>query len=274
MTYILPDGRTAKFSQSNFKVLLWKQKQNIQCSGQKVSQQAIIEDLAESLNISSSSIKHWISGHNAPGDLDKVKDLAKYFDVSLDAILTIDNQEDSNMNTSKTELNHTCEYTGKTMEDICSTIIMFIETYRMNADASKLQTFFVPLYTTLMLSRYSLPKHIFKKLCSYAENYLQQMIVYSYYCKYTADDYEYLTIDETIDQYEFTIHPWWGNLYTPIDINSSEYTHFIKALRNNYAEMEVCMNEPEFDIYRNNFIISTAYELLDAIMDDYHSTQN
>lgn len=84
----------ARFNSSNLKNAIRNKKLQLEQSGEKFSLQSVQEDLAERTGISFSAIKHWCAGHNAPSDLDKVRDLAAALDVDVDYLLEYE-EEDS-----------------------------------------------------------------------------------------------------------------------------------------------------------------------------------
>ena len=76
MHYSLPSGETAYFNTSKLKSILLRKSLESEKEGKKRSQQALMMDIADKIGVSSSAIKHWMLGHNAPSDLEKVTDLA------------------------------------------------------------------------------------------------------------------------------------------------------------------------------------------------------
>lgn len=86
-TYILPNGCTKTFDGTQFRALVKRRQQPEQNGDHRISQNAVMEDLADSVHVSFSAIKHWFNGHNAPGSPEIVGQIADYFGVEVEQLL-------------------------------------------------------------------------------------------------------------------------------------------------------------------------------------------
>lgn len=102
MHYSLPSGETAYFNTSKLKSILLRKSLESEKEGKKRSQQALMMDIADKIGVSSSAIKHWMLGHNAPSDLEKIKDLADGLGVDMMDLLDTEKETVMNTNTAST----------------------------------------------------------------------------------------------------------------------------------------------------------------------------
>ena len=102
MHYSLPSGETAYFNTSKLKSILLRKSLESEKEGKKRSQQALMMDIADKIGVSSSAIKHWMLGHNAPSDLEKVTDLADGLGVDMMDLLDTEKENAMNTNTAST----------------------------------------------------------------------------------------------------------------------------------------------------------------------------
>ncbi len=86
-TYTLTNGRTKTFDKVRFQALVKRKQQPEQNGDHRISQNAVMEALADSIHVSFSAIKHWFNGNNAPGSLEIVGQIANYFGVETDWLL-------------------------------------------------------------------------------------------------------------------------------------------------------------------------------------------
>jgi len=87
----LEDGRLCVFDSFRFQRVIKDKLQELRENDIRKSRQELLEDIYEATGISASSINHWLMGHHAPNDVDKVKDIADYLNVELDDIMEIEN---------------------------------------------------------------------------------------------------------------------------------------------------------------------------------------
>lgn len=88
LTYISQDGTEKTFDVERFKALIKRKQEPQGTEDRKKSQNAIMMELAESIHVSFSTIKHWYNGHNAPGDLEIISKIAEYFCTDTEKLLT------------------------------------------------------------------------------------------------------------------------------------------------------------------------------------------
>lgn len=264
--YVLEDQRKCIFSKEKFKNAFYKKMQQNNLKFGKQSQQKMIDDMAEIINTSSNTIKHWLMGHHGPSDLDKVCDVAKYLDVSVEELLKFENEGDNNMyineyvNTQLKESN-TIRFGRESVEDIYSSIVGFIETFRMELysdsyDYKKTMCLFILLYTNLKLSQLFISRKMYKELSSFVENYLQLMLLFP---DIPFDD------NEAIEDLIFTTAPDIDFPYVSVDFTSNDYKLFIEELEYTYDYPYDPFDLTPFE----TFIIDTAYKRLKEIFIDY-----
>ena len=73
------DGNNYIFSVDRFRTAFGEMKQKKRKRTGKYSSTNLMYDIAEYVNVSEETVKKWYSGANGPGDIEKVKDLAKFF---------------------------------------------------------------------------------------------------------------------------------------------------------------------------------------------------
>lgn len=87
LSYLTADGSKKTFNQKQLMALVKGKQVAVENGDHRMSQNAVMEDLANSIHVSFSSIKHWVNGHNAPGSLDIVRQIASYFNVKTEQLL-------------------------------------------------------------------------------------------------------------------------------------------------------------------------------------------
>lgn len=84
LTYLTADGSEKTFNQKQLMALVKGKQTSDENGDHRVSQNAVMEDLASNIHVSFSSIKHWVNGHNSPGSLEIVSQIASYFNVKTE----------------------------------------------------------------------------------------------------------------------------------------------------------------------------------------------
>lgn len=84
-TYLMQDGTTKTFDTARFRALM-RCKWESPGTGRK-SQNTAMMELADSIHVSFSAVKHWYNGHNAPGNMGIVSQIAAYFGIAPDQLL-------------------------------------------------------------------------------------------------------------------------------------------------------------------------------------------
>lgn len=283
-TYGLSDGTSAIFSTNEFRLALRKEKNRRERSGTKCTIQMLLEELSDATGSSFSSLKHWCAGHNAPSNITKVEDLAEalHTDIALLLNLDFDNEkESSEMNATlfstmtEDKMNHTS--VEDVLRSICSSMVTFIETVRMtgagNMDAAALKPMFCALYTSLMQLRFDLPHDLFRRLVSFAVNYLQQMICYIGFAKYLDDadggfpsENVFATAVSYAEAYADAYNcaacaPWSTCLYVSVDPACEDCRAFEQAVRDEYTAFD-----QEISDIRYEMVIEKAYSLIESIV--------
>lgn len=268
MAYTLQDGRTGTFSAQHFKEVCWKAQHN-QDFNTKRSQQDIFDEIAETINVSQSSLKHWYFGHNVPNEFEKIEALAEYFQIPAADLLNFDEDEE-NIDMKQNEMtikpfpeNKPCENAKEAIEGIYSTMVAFIETYDA-ADDKDSWSLLKLLQMYLMLNRWSIPKVVHDELSRFAANYLQQMLTYKAYSDYHMYSDDICGEAPSVDQY-YDMGPWWPD-YLVADIEP-DYEPFMTVVSEDLADMD--FPDMLFHQRRNSRIIRGAYIQLEKILKDY-----
>lgn len=277
--YILSDGSVAVFSCTKFKKALLQKKIELEKYGNKHSQQMILDNIAETTSISVSTIKHWSAGHNAPSDLDKVRDVAKSLNVEMNDLLERETEDNFDMN-NKVEVTENIDYGNvkNVIRSIYIDIVDYIEMFRMagtgtiNLDSEMFKDTFVRFYTSLLYTRLDLPKEVFEKLCSFSVNYLQQLGCYLEYINMVYEEAipsdldtseKYLEVYTNV--YNFPpCAPWSDCLIFSINFKSDDCKMFESAVIKQYELDQI----DEFNTF-NEVFINTAYGRIEEILKDY-----
>ena len=272
--YTLPDGTLATFSRSKMSNIVF---QAANAKDKKISKQAFLEELADRTGNSFSAIKHWMSGHNAPSDLEKLQLVADYLKVELSDLL--DTEEETIMTETTMPIKAVDFSTTKnTIRDIYIRMCDYIESFRAasahGTDENLLTSVFPAMYRAIIYARLDLPKALFDQLASFAVNYLQQMPCFDEYQSAVMDGGCFLNELDTEDKYwgAFTADyeclpctPWFNDLYISIDSDTEDCALFQTAVKNQFK----ADSEGELWGIHNEMIINTAYARLEAILKEY-----
>lgn len=272
----LDNGMDARFNSSNLKNAIRNKKIQLERSGEKFSLQSVQEDLAERTGISFSAIKHWCAGHNAPSDLDKVRDLATALDVDVDYLLEYEEEDSTNMNNNTiSEIDYSS--VKGTVRSIYNNVVDYIEAFRLgtitNIDGVNMKMMFVMMFGELMHAQLDIPKAVFDQIKEFSVNYLQQFGCYLKYSELAYED-EYVPLPDNPEDYFrqykeafecAPVAPWSEYLVMCVDTNSVEFERFAGAVKDQYLwdqdEANACL--------ANDCIIRAAYERLAEILEDY-----
>lgn len=275
--YTLADGTLTVFSRYKFKSSIHKA---IMSSGEKISQQAFLEEMADATGNSLSAIKHWLAGHNAPSDIEKLQSIADFLSTELDDLLDTEMENNTMSNTIIMPIKAVdFSATKNTVRDIYIRMADYIELFRMvgvnNLDTELLVTEFPSLYASIMHSRLDLPKEVFNNLSNFAINYLQQLNCYLMFYAAVADDDgclpDYITsADKFFEQYSTAylcpdLFPWFENLHISIDERSKDCSIFEEAARQQFR----WDSEENLWSVPNEILINSAYARLEEILKDY-----
>ena len=276
--YDLGDGRTACFSGKKFQDALWRYKVECQSNGEKMSLQKVIEELAEATIMSESAIKHWRNDRHVPSDFEKVEAIASFLNTNPENLLVIENEEEITMKTMNEQVSvmtmEKADYASskEAVKNIYASMVGYIEMFRpiVRGDietyaAEPLRAYFVPMYTQLMLARLDIPADTHKKLCSFVENYLQQMATYAWFLRVEKEG----VIGRCMEMYEDGDAPWWGAVYAGMDENSEDAVLFSNTMVKQFQADEQREESVWYDICEGNVIIDTAYTRLEEILADY-----
>ena len=80
-------GIRYQFVHQQLSEIISEKKRHLQKNGEKATRTAIMEELADKLFVSVEAIKNWMYGHNGPSEIEKVKELADYFQVDYHQFL-------------------------------------------------------------------------------------------------------------------------------------------------------------------------------------------
>ena len=101
--YILEDGLIAKFNLKEFRTMVSRKICSNRKNGLKATREEIFFDIAEKYNLSADSVKRWFKGNGSPQDIEKVKNLAEYFEISINDLLIFDDSDITTISESKKE---------------------------------------------------------------------------------------------------------------------------------------------------------------------------
>lgn len=275
LRYTLPDGTTAVFSPTKMQLVLLR-------SGKKRSQTRQLQDAADAIGVSFSAMKHWLMGHNAPSDLDKVRDLAQALHVEMNDLLDTD-MEENMMNTNTMQIPTEMDNSSvlSTVRSLYRSMASYLELVRMaskteedEAQTVRFTTLYAALYRELMLARLDLPEPVFAALRSFLENYLQPLMSFRVFERlaivenmFTAEDVDtpekyYRSFAEVFSLMPCV--PWSAPLYTTVDMDSADFRAFEADAR---AQAEYA-----FDAFCDRWdeiLIRGAYTRLEQILKDY-----
>ena len=164
----------------------------------KKSKQEFFEDLADKTGISVSSINHWVMGHNAPSDPEKIRSIAEALQIDIFDILEMDksgkgeertmtykNEREANLMLN----NMKCDYSEPkdVIRKIYFEMVEFIENFRTTL-AFEYDRFGEPFDIMYPSEQYSkiicmirksmldIPYDTYKQLLQFAEGFLEGMI--------------------------------------------------------------------------------------------------
>ena len=275
--YTLSDGTFAVFSRYKLKSAIHRA---MMSSGGKISQQTFLEELADATGNSFSAIKHWLAGHNAPSDIEKLQSIADFLNTELNDLLDTEMENKTMSDTTVMPIKAVdFSATKNTVRDIYIRMADYIELFRAvgvnNLGSELLIAEFPALYAAIMHARLDLPKEVFSNLSSFAVNYLQQMNCYLMFYEAVADDDgclpDYINnADGFFEQYSTAylcpdMFPWFENLHVSIDERSKECAIFEAASKQQFRW------DTEEDLWSvpHEILINTAYAHLEEILKDY-----
>lgn len=279
LRYTLPDGTTAVFSPTKMQLVLLR-------GGKKRSQTRQLQDAADAIGVSFSAMKHWLMGHNAPSDLDKVRDLAQALHVEMNDLLDTDMEENmmnTNMNTNTMQIPTEMDNSSvlSTVRSLYRSMASYLELVRMaskaeedEAQTARFTVLYTTLYRELMLARLDLPEPVFAALRSFLENYLQPLMSFRVFERLAIVENMFITEDlDTPERYYeafaevFSLMPcvpWSAPLYTIVNMDSADFQAFEADAR---AQAEYA-----FDAFCDRWdeiLIRGAYTRLEQILKDY-----
>lgn len=280
LRYTLPDGTTAVFSPTKMQLVLLR-------SGKKRSQTRQLQDAADAIGVSFSAMKHWLMGHNAPSDLDKVCDLAQALHVEMDDLLDTDMEENkmnTNMNTNTIQIPTEMDNSSVlgTVRSLYRSMASYLELVRMaskteedEAQTTRFTVLYTTLYRELMLARLDLPEPVFAALRSFLENYLQPLMSFRVFER-LAEEKDMFAAEnmDTPEKYckSFTevfsplsYVPWSAPLYTTVDMDSADFRAFETAARTQSEQYYIDELGDRWD----EILIRGAYTRLEQILKDY-----
>lgn len=279
LRYTLPDGTTAVFSPTKMQLVLLH-------SGKKRSQTRQLQDAADAIGVSFSAMKHWLMGHNAPSDLDKVRDLAQALHVEMNDLLDTDMEENmmnTNMNTNTMQIPTEMDNSSvqSTVRSLYRSTASYLELVRMaskteedEAQTARFTALYTALYRELMLARLDLPEPVFAALRAFLENYLQPLMSFRVFERLAEEEDMFAAENmDTPDAYydvfaevfsPLSYVPWSAPLYTIVDMDSADFQAFETDARAQakYAYDELCDRWDEI-------LIRGAYARLEQILKDY-----
>lgn len=279
LRYTLPDGTTAVFSPTKMQLVLLR-------SGKKRSQTRQLQDAADAIGVSFSAMKHWLMGHNAPSDLDKVRDLAQALHVEMNDLLDTDMEENkmnTNMNTNTMQIPTEMDNSSvlSTVRSLYRSMASYLELVRMaskteedEAQTTRFTVLYTTLYRELMLARLDLPEPVFAALRSFLENYLQPLMSFRVFERLAEEKDMFATENmDTPDAYyevfaevfsPLSYVPWSAPLYTTVDMDSADFQAFETD-----ARVQAKYAFDELGDRWDEILIRGAYTRLEQILKDY-----
>lgn len=279
LRYTLPDGMTAVFSPTKMQLVLLR-------SGKKRSQTRQLQDAADAIGVSFSAMKHWLMGHNAPSDLDKVRDLAQALHVEMNDLLDTDMEENkmnTNMNTNTMQIPTEMDNSSvlSTVRSLYRSMASYLELVRMaskteedEAQTTRFTVLYTTLYRELMLARLDLPEPVFAALRSFLGNYLQPLMSFRVFER-LAEEKDMFAAEnmDTPDAYyevfaevfsPLSYVPWSAPLYTTVDMDSADFRAFETD-----ARVQAKYAFDELGDRWDEILIRGAYTRLEQILKDY-----
>ena len=279
LRYTLPDGTTAVFSPTKMQLVLLR-------SGKKRSQTRQLQDAADAIGVSFSAMKHWLMGHNAPSDLDKVRDLAQALHVEMNDLLDTDMEENkmnTNMNTNTMQIPTEMDNSSvlSTVRSLYRSMASYLELVRMaskteedEAQTTRFTVLYTTLYRELMLARLDLPEPVFVALRSFLENSLQPLMSFRVFER-LAEEKDMFAAEnmDTPDAYyevfaevfsPLSYVPWSAPLYTTVDMDSADFRAFETD-----ARVQAKYAFDELGDRWDEILIRGAYTRLEQILKDY-----
>ena len=279
LRYTLPDGTTAVFSPTKMQLVLLR-------SGKKRSQTRQLQGAADAIGVSFSAMKHWLMGHNAPSDLDKVRDLAQALHVEMNDLLDTDMEENkmnTNMNTNTMQIPTEMDNSSvlSTVHSLYRSMASYLELVRMaskteedEAQTTRFTVLYTTLYRELMLARLDLPEPVFAALRSFLENYLQPLMSFRVFERLAEekDMFAAENMDTPDTYYEvfaevfspLSYVPWSAPLYTTVDMDSADFRAFESD-----ARVQAKYAFDELGDRWDEILIRGAYTRLEQILKDY-----
>lgn len=254
--YTLKDGTKCYFSNTKFAYLIKDIRRN-QEACIKQSKQEFLEDIADKSGISASSLHHWIMGHNAPSDFEKIELLAGALGVDVYDILE---REDEGERVRKMDNKETVIVRGdfsdskNVIRQIYMEMVDYIETFRTTMafkydeigeqyDVFYQLEQYQRIITLIRKSMLDIPFGLQKQLLTFSEDYLQYMMGSEFD---VLDIWDIATglsgLDEQQDEKRF--------------IGYNEYTL-------NYGE------GPEIQLEYVLYVAERAYTILEELLKDY-----
>lgn len=301
--YTLDDGTEMIFSTKKFNKCFKMHEIKSKKQGAKISKEIIRQEIADKCCVSESAIKHWMLGHNAPGDYDKVKDLANALGVSAENLLETENESsEEKINMENIIIERKIDYstTKSVVRDLYTEMVGYIEMYRTVRDctykmeSNVLKPMFRNLYISFAKAKLDLPRALYAELHDFIVNYLQQMGCYQMFeeCEENGEmdwdwveecAYDYMieyvdgsfVVNEKLDDdqkrfaYYLPNSTWFNDNRPWIDFIYVD-TYMNGKCFNIFKEtvMEDYNDDKEFCI-SETIIIKTAYMILNEILKDY-----
>lgn len=278
--YTLPDSTRAYFSRYNLKAAIHRAMVSHE---PKISQQIFLEDMADATGNSFSAIKHWLAGHNAPSDLEKLRDIADYLKVELTDLLETEKENKAMTNTVTPIKAIDFSETKNVVRDIYIRMVDYIELFRTisalhfgeQKKFPELSEAFPDMYTAIMRAKLDLPTSIFNDLSSFASDFLQQMYSYRMFCTFISDDNGCFperidSVESFYEEYaaELDGSPWFDFLYLSVDQNSKDGLYFADAAKRQYL-----WDNDESNVWflSGEIIVNAAYARLEEILKEFRA---
>lgn len=77
------------FNDKAFKKAVIEKKSNSRKTGENLTQDRILEEIADKTSKTPDAVKRWLNGYNGPGDISLVKDIADYFGIDYHDLLSV-----------------------------------------------------------------------------------------------------------------------------------------------------------------------------------------
>lgn len=269
--FMLEDGSYCYFDNLRFHNVIKELSQKSVNEGKRKTQSELIMEVSMAINVSESSIYHWIKGDNSPSDISRVEELAKFLRISLFDIVE---KEELSVGGNNKNMSFSNEGNGlnekSVVRDIYLSMVDYIEEFRktvafendvsIEGDEFEMNGTYagVDMYNQILIkirkAMFDIPYEIYQKLYCFTNGYL-------YF--FTGDEIIPIWYLSSVTEDEIEKRKEKG-------IDMSEFGPYIKR----FVGYETYSKKHEWDEWRTrveyvDLVADTAYVIIREILDDY-----